>query len=241
VRDIFVRDRLLGVTRRVSLNADGGESDDNSYLANISADGRLVAFLSYATNLVPRDGNDASDVFVTDLRSGTTERVSVSSDENEGNDRSYNPSISARGRFVGFSSDASNIVPGDTNQTGDAFIRNLKRGSTRRVSLGSDGGQGNAASYGVTMSAGSRFVAFHSEADNLIPGDKNDATDIFVRDRELGITTRVSVSWTGAEGNGSCYIAWISADGRFVTFASGASNLVPADTNDAYDIFVREL
>jgi Tol biopolymer transport system component len=239
VRDIFVRDRLLGVTRRVSLNSRGAESDDNSYLAAISADGRLVAFLSYATNLVPRDTNDASDVFVRDLRRGTTERVSVSSAEAEGDGRSYDPSISARGRFVGFSSVASNIVPGDTNQTGDVFVRDLKRGTTRRMSLSSNGEEGNAASFGASMSASSRFIAFHSESDNLARGDANGVTDIFVRDRRLGITIRVSVSWTGAEGNGGCYIAEISADGRSVAFASGASNLVPDDTNDAYDIFVR--
>jgi Tol biopolymer transport system component len=237
--DVFVRDRRTGKTRRVSLNSAGAEGDGSSYNPSISADGRFVGFQSDATNLVGGDANGASDVFVRDRRTGKTRRVSVSSPGGEGNGGSYDPSISADGRFVAFNSDASNLVGGDTNGATDVFVRDRKTGKTRRVSVSSAGGEGNDASYSPSISADGRFVAFQSFASNLVGGDTNGFTDVFVRNRKTGKTRRVSVSSAGAEGDGGSYHPSISADGRFVALVSSATNLVGGDTNGFSDVFLR--
>jgi Tol biopolymer transport system component len=149
------------------------------------------------------------------------------------------PSISASGRFVAFESTASNLVPGDGNGTSDVFVRDRKRGKTRRASLSSAGAEGNGSSHSASISADGRFVAFYSFASNLVAGDGNGFFDVFVRDRKSGKTRRVSVRSNGAEGNDHSFNPSISADGRFVAFDSGASNLVGGDGNGVFDVFVR--
>jgi Tol biopolymer transport system component len=243
--DVFVHDRLTGTTERVSVDSSGVQGDgDSTGLCSISADGRFVAFASYATNLVPGDTNLAYDVFVHDRQTGATERVSVDSSGVEGNDGSYRgsyrPSISADGRFVGFDSGASNLVPGDTNGYEDIFVHDRQTGATERVSVDSSGVQGNSLSQSPSISADGRYVAFWSGASNLVPGDTNGFTDVFVHDRQTGATERVSVDSAGVQGNdGSCCPS-ISADGRFVAFESLATNLVPGDTNGFTDVFVHD-
>jgi Tol biopolymer transport system component len=235
--DVFVRDRRTGTTERVSVGPNGRQGDSSS-LPAISADGRFVAFRSYANNLVPGDTNGVGDVFVRDRRTGTTERVSVSSSGEQGNAFSVG-TISADGRFIAFESDASNLVPGDTNGKRDVFVRDRKLGTTERVSLRPDGGQGNDYSFSPALSAGGRFVAFTSWASNLVPGDTNGTDDVFVRDRVTGVTIRASISSSGKQGNDHSNDPAISADGRFIAFMSHATNLVPGDTNGVNDIFVR--
>src|SRR4028118_367972 len=151
--------------------------------------------------------------------------ISVDSAGNQGNRDSYNPSISADGRFVAFYSQASNIVPGDTNNSYDTFVRDTLTNTTTLVSLDSAGNQGNSDSYNASISADGRFVAFSSEASNIVPGDTNNYADIFVRDRLTNTTTRVSVDSAGNQGNFFSGSASISADGRFVAFSSNSSNL----------------
>ncbi len=238
--DVFVRDRLLGTTERVSLNADEVEGNGDSSYPSISADGRCVAFESAATNLVPGDSNGVGDVFVRDRLLGTTERVSLNADEVEGNGDSGLPSISADGRYVAFDSVASNLVPDDTYSQWDVFVRDRDAGSTERVSVSSDEMQANGGSGDACISADGRYVAFDSVASDLVPDDANGAYDVFVRDRLLGTTERVSVNSDEVEGNGLTRGASISADGRFVAFSSLATNLVPGDSNDVADIFVRD-
>ena len=316
---------------RVSVASDGTQANRPSTWAVISADGRFVAFSSMASNLVPNDTNgNFYDVFVHDRQTGTTERVSVASDGSESNDWSYCTSISADGRFVAFSSMASNLVPGDTigsidgfvhdrqtgiteyipgandapsafplisadgrfvafsvgpgvfvreRQTGiteeisyafgrnfgvssispdarfvafnsdilssgpmdfrrDVFVHDRQTGITELVSVASDGTQSNYQSSGGAISADGRFVVFASQATNLVPGDINGWTDVFVRDRQTGITELVSVASDGGAANSSSYGASISADGRFVVFGSMASNLVPGISGIC--IFVRD-
>jgi len=172
--------------------------------------------------------------------SGKIERVSISSAGTEGNNESDRPVISAEGRFVAFESAASNLAPGDTNDSWDVFVRDRQSGQTTRVSVGSSGGEGNSDSGTPSISADGRFVAFMSRASNLVPGDTNDLWDIFVHDRKTKETTRVSVSSTGEEANGSSWNLSISADGRFVVFSSEASNLVSGDTNGKEDIFIHD-
>jgi Tol biopolymer transport system component len=237
--DVFVHDRRTGRTRRVSVRSTGAEGNDESFSPSVSADGRFVAFDSDASTLVAGDLNGAGDVFVHDRRTGRTTRVSLNSAGAGGNGESINPSISAGGRFVAFQSSASNLVAGDDNGFSDVFVRDRRTGRTRRMSLRSSGAEGNNGSVDPSVSADGRFVAFQSLASNLVAGDANDVGDVFVRDRRMGRTSRVSVSSAGAEGDNGSVDPSISADGRLVAFVSDASNLVAGDGNGILDVFVR--
>jgi Tol biopolymer transport system component len=251
-RDAFVRDRLTGETTRVSVSSTGKQSNCSdpfgcSSAVGISANGRSVAMVSAAPDLVAGDTNEASDVFVHDRRTGETTRVSISGTGSEGNGASGFAAISADGRYVAFSSSASNLVPGDTNDTGDVFIHDLRTGRTTRVSLDSHGRQTNRGgdSWDPAISARGRYIAFTSNATNLVAHDTNNLGDVFVRDLRTGRTTRVSVSSRGKQAardrtrNGSNAPS-ISANGRYIAFHSAASNLVRGDTNRVFDIFVRD-
>ena len=207
---------------------------------SISAEGRYVAFASLATDLVPGDSNELCDVFVHDQQTGDTFLVSVASNGTQGNGDSNRPSISADGRYVAFESWASNLVPGDTNHNYDVFVHDRQTGQTERVSVASDGTQGNGFCTSPSISADGRHVAFTSEASNLVAADTNDAGDVFVHDRQTGQTERVSVASDGTQGNGFCASPSISADGRYTAFRPEASNLVRGDANDIEDIFVHD-
>ncbi|MBC7334918.1 MAG: PD40 domain-containing protein, partial [Clostridia bacterium] len=238
--DIFLRDRLAGTTILVSAALGGGPANQASHNPDVSADGRIVAFDSLASNLVENDTNNTWDVFVRDMNTGQTRRVSVSGAGVEGNGESTTPAISASGRFAAFTSWATNLVENDTNGTGDVFVYDLQTSSIERVSVSSAGTEGNGFSRGSAISADGRYVAFVSSATNLVPGDTNAVSDVFVRDRWLGTTERVSVASDGTEGNGASSSPAISADGRYVAFSSEASNLVAGDTNGQSDVFVHD-
>jgi Tol biopolymer transport system component len=251
-RDAFVHDRLTGETTRVSVSSTGAESHCSdpfgcSSAVGITADGRYVAMVSDAPDLVSDDTNEASDVFIHDRRTGETTRVSISDSGLQGNGASGAAAISSDGRYVAFTSGASNLVAGDTNSTADVFIRDLRTGRTTRVDVDSHGRQTNRASdsWDPALSAHGRYVAFTSSASNLVAHDTNNLADVFVRDLRTGRTTRVSVSSRGRQaagdrsGNGSNAPS-ISANGRYVAFHSAASNLVHGDTNRVFDIFVHD-
>jgi len=238
--DVFVYDRKTHKTRRVSVSSTGQQGNDDSLDPSISADGRYVAFYSYATNLVAGDTNGTYDIFVYDRRKHKTRRVSVSSGGQEGNGDSYDPSISADGRYVAFDSAASNLVAGDTNGTYDIFVYDRSKHKTRRVSVSSGGQEGNGDSLDPSISADGRYVAFESYASNLVAGDANNKTDVFVYDRKTHKTRRVSVTSGGQQGNDDSTNPSISADGRYVAFYSYATDLVAGDTNVKYDVFVYD-
>jgi Tol biopolymer transport system component len=240
LRDVFVHDRQTGETSRVSVASDAEEGDSWSMSPSISADGRYVAFTSDATNLVPGDTNDGEDVFVHDRQTGQTVRISVASDGRQGHLGYDQPSISADGRYVAFDSFATDLVPGDTNSKCDVFVHDRQTGEKVRISVASDGGQGNLSAGQPSISADGRYVAFQSRASNLVPGDTNSKNDVFLHDRQTGETVRVSVASDGTEGNRDSDEPSISDDGRYVAFVSSASNLVPDDTNDDEDIFVHD-
>jgi Tol biopolymer transport system component len=203
----------------------------------------VVAFYSEADNLVNGDDNDAGDVFLHDRSTKVTSRVSVSSRGVGGNRESTFPSLSGSGRYVVFTSTATNLVDGDTNNLPDVFVRDRETSTTSRVSIGSKGQQSDSVSYTYVPAIsedGSRVV-FSSSATTLVPNDQNGTSDIFVHDRGTGITNLVSASSEGVQGNGPSLHAVISGNGRFVAFHSFANNLVPNDTNNASDVFVRDL
>jgi LPXTG-site transpeptidase (sortase) family protein len=239
-RDIFVHDRQTGATTRVSVASDGTQGNNSSHIPSISADGLYVAFESDASNLVSGDTNGTRDIFVHDRQTGVTTRVSVASSGTQANGGSYNAAISADGRYVAFESVASNLVSGDTNGARDVFVHDRQTGTTTRVSVASSGTQGNGNSHSPAISADGRYVAFHSFSNNLVSGDTNGAIDIFVRDRQTGATTRVSVASGGTQGNSNSEYSSFSADGRYVAFESNATNLVSGDTNGIRDIFVHD-
>jgi Tol biopolymer transport system component len=239
--DIFVRDRLIGTTERISVDPLGGQADSSSGYPSISSDGRFVAYHSFATNLVAGDSNGQADIFVRDRVSGVTERASVTSLGMQANNASSFPSLSGDGRYVAFQSTASDLVAGDTNFALDVFVHDRVGGTTERISQSSLGAQANNTSWFPSMSADGRYVAFESDATNLVSGDTNGQRDIFLRDRTNGTTERISVDTLGTQGNQLSLYASISSDGRSVSFESYAYNLVPSDTNSVDDVFVRSL
>lgn len=245
--DIFVHDRQTGVMERVSLTSTGAQSfggPQGSAVASISADGRYVAFESVADNLVPNDTNGRVDIFVRDRVAGTTIRVSVTSAGDEvldGDARSA--SISADGTRIAFISTSAQLVPLDTNGSQDAFLHDTLTGQTTRESVATGGAQGfNGGGDVVSLSANGAYLAFSSNAANLVPGDNNGSRDVFWRDIQNGVTTRVSVTSAGVEGNfiSGSNSRSISCDGRLVAFGSDSTNLVPGDTNNVADVFVRD-
>ncbi|HUH08154.1 MAG TPA: hypothetical protein VML96_10150, partial [Egibacteraceae bacterium] len=227
-------------TERVSVHTDGTQGNLDSFDAAVSADGRYVAFDSESMNLVAGDTNAKFDVFVHDRDTGATERISVHSDGTQGNSESFSRAISADGRYVVFDSAATNLVPGDTNAEHDVFVHDRDTGTTERISVRSNGAQGNGHSSAGAVSADGRFVAFHSLATNLIDGDTNAERDVFVHDRATGATQRVSIASDGAQSDANSGEPAMSADGRLVAFQSEASNLVAGDTNGVFDIFVHD-
>ncbi len=239
-RDIFVRDRLLGTTTRVSVASDGSQGNGDSSDANLSGDGRYVAFESDATNLVPGDTNGLTDVFVHDLSTGTTTRVSVSATGTQALQPSNDPYLSADGRFIAFDSRASTLVPGDNNGQIDVFVKDMLSGALERCSVDSSGVEADWDCYDPVLSADGQTLVFFSLASNLVAGDTNGAEDIFLHERTSGLTERVSVGDAGQQGDGVCFYPALSADGRLVAFDSVSTNLVPGDLNGTRDIFLRE-
>lgn len=246
--DVFRHDPQTGQTILVSVSTGGGQSDGFCGLSSISADGNLIAFASSATNLVPGGLPGVGDVLLRDVAAGVTSRVSVDSGNNPGDGTSGAPRISADGRFVAFSSAATNLVAGDTNGLQDVFVHDRLTGQTTRVSIATDGAQGNGGSGGgrlapdntLDISDDGRFVVFESEASNLVPGDTNGVSDIFRHDRQTGLTARLSVATGAVQSNGSSDTPKISGDGRFVVFVSRATNLDPRDQNGLADVFVHD-
>lgn len=241
VRDVFVRDLLTGTTTRVSLDSQGGQTVGLCWPGCISANGMVVAFTSTVNGLVPGDANGVDDVFVHDTLSGTTQRMSVSTSGAGGNAVSQWPSLSADGRYVVFTSWATNLVANDANASPDVFERDRQTGLTTLVSVASSGVQGNLASYSPFITPDGRYVAMASYADNLVPGDTNGEDDVFVKDLLTGVVVLASVATSGAQGNGGSLSPSLSADGRFVGFQSIADNLSPGDTNLCSDGFVHDL
>lgn len=244
VADVFAvgPDGRLG---RASVATDGAQGDHRSGEPDLSADGRLLVFSSRATNLVAGDTNERSDVFVHDLETGATALVSANRDGAAANGDSSTPAISPDGRYVSFASRASDLVARDRNKLPDVFVRDLATGRTTLVSVGPRRRQQNAAvprpfTQVSDISRNGRFVVFDSDGSNLVRGDRNRRTDVFLRDLRRQRTRRISLSTTNQEGGGDSFFPSVTPDGRYVAFQSLADNLVPDDVRGP-DFFVRDV
>lgn len=283
---IVLRDRKLGTTTLVSKSSKGKKGNAASFNPQISANGRWIAFDSRASNLVPRDSNGVSDVFLHDTKTGKTTRVSVASagTQVKGTFGSSAPSLSANGRYVTYGSDAEGLAAGDS-KGGQTYLYDRVSKKTELVSVDSNGfsmhsmdytsvsADGNIVAFvslhhnanpllyvrdrrarttqsympddlyrvfSPTMSSDGRFIAFRTHAP-LDAGDDNAEADVYVLDRTTGAHTLASKSSTGRVGDSRSQSPAISANGRYVTFQSVASNLVAKDTNKASDVFRHDL
>ncbi|MBM3674689.1 MAG: hypothetical protein FJW88_06980 [Actinobacteria bacterium] len=242
--DVFLRDHVAGVTERISVGWDLANDPDpnNESLAGpgaVSTNGRYVVFESVADNLVADDTNGASDVFVRDRQTQTTVRV-LGNNETEPDDGSHHPSISADGAFVAFESFAGNLIDVDENGFRDVFVWNRATGAVARMSQRGNGVEGEGESYEPMIDPAGRYVAFASAAPNLITGDTNEAEDVLVKDRSGGTLSRASLTSAGLQANSSSMTPFIAGAGRYVLFASYATDLVTGDTNGLLDVFVRD-
>lgn len=252
-----------GDTARVSLSQAGSEGNGASTEPSMSFDGRYVAFTSQASNLVEGDTNNTFDIFVRDRQENTIERVSLgeglpgeTAEEEgpgspgepgsavvQGNGPSREPAISDDGRFVAFTSFASNFLSFDTNGFSDVFVYDRVEKTIERVSVGEGDEQANRPSIGTAISGDGSVVAFSSAASNLVSGVGSPAPpfrqNVYVRDRGIGQTSVVS-GGEGSGGNGNSLSPALSDDGNVVAFQSLASNLGPEDSNPLPDIYLFE-
>jgi Tol biopolymer transport system component len=245
--DVYVYVIATGAIERVSVASDGSEPEMGASQGSISGDGQIVAFTSSSSNLVPGDTLtcglvfppvNCQDLFLHNRSSGETVRISLAPDGAQANDVSFDPVVSADGRHVAFSSAASNLVPGDANQTSDAFVFDVAAQLMRRASVSSAGAEGNNASTAGGISASGDVVAFRSAATNLDPAGRR---GIFIHRFSDAVTVLASLSSDGQAANASVAHPTVSGDATFLTFDSSANNLVPNDTNGAVDVFVRSL
>jgi Tol biopolymer transport system component len=296
LNDVFVRDRLLATTVRASVSTAGAQGD--GFDPSISGDGHLVVFSAYASTLVAGDANGGnSDVYMRDLTTNTTSRVSVSTAGAPANGAAAEGWITASGRYVAFSSTATNLVAGapggsdwaiyvrdlqagtteavnisqfgsiagycqqpcisadgryvaftcahalvlsDHNFGDDIYVRDRVAATTTRVSALPGGGDSNGYALQPAISGDGRYVAFHSNATDLVSNDLTSEWEVFVHDMQSGWTSREGVSTTGVPGDSRSDYPALSFDGRFVAFESASTNLVQNDTNNTWDIFLRD-
>lgn len=238
-----MRDTVANVTTRVSVSSSGAEGNSHSSEPAISADGRYVAFSSEATNLTDDEISPYSaNIYLHDRQTGKTTLVSRSAAGGPADSSSRLPSLSPDGRYIAFVSYSTNLlnVP-DTNGKADIYLHDLKTGMTRRVSLASNGGETNGDSYNPSVSSDGMFVAFASDATNLVEGDSNGKRDIFVRNMLTGETKQVSLADPSIKPNGDSGYPTISPSGEYIVFQSTASNLVNNDQNGKTDVFMRDM
>ncbi len=232
--DVFLYDRQISSLTRITASFDDAEWPPAPSVGSpaIAADGGTIAYDGFF--------GPGYEIFVYELASGLTTPLFERCDDCISESWTLYPSLSAGGRYVAFVSDRADLVEGDNNGDNDAFILDRQSGELSRVSVNSSGVEGNASSGYAVVSANGRYVAFYSEASNLVVGDDNGRGDVFVSDRQEGTTEIVSVSNEWESGNHDSTLQSISADGRFVVFSSEATNLVENDRNRSEDIYVHD-
>ena len=245
---VLVWDGQTATTTLASGDSDNSVPTNSSCVwPSITPDGRFVLFLRSVTNLVANAPTNGYHVYMRDLQGGTTTLV----DTNSNGVGSINgpitiPQMTPDGRFVCFESPDASLVAGDRNRTSEVFARDLVAGaieliSARAPALSSVTPNGPSGLSAASLSADGRYLAFTSEADDLVLGDANGYRDVFLRDLLLGTNTLVSAATNGGAADGISTEAVISADGRYVAFTSSADNLVAGDNNSAMDVFIRDL
>ena len=239
--NVYVRDRLNHTNILCSPNyshSNGGNND--SFGSLLSANGSNVIFFSYATDLVPSGALGNGDLYAFNVNTRTLQLVSVNTNGAGDNNSSFEPAVSADGRYVAFYSIATDLVPAGTSGNGDVFVRDLVAGTTALASVNCAGsGGGNNFSDYPQLSADGRYVTFHSYATDLVPGDfTQDSGSVFRRDLQNGVTVLVSQTLTmRGEANGNSYNPYISDNGSTIAFLSSANNLVFGDANGIDDAF----
>jgi Tol biopolymer transport system component len=241
VSDVFVFDRDHDSVQRVSFGLKGAEANGASGNSSISTDGRLVAFDSLASNLAKLDKDHDSDVFLWDRSKHAVELASFGLNGHTANAESMDPQVSANGRYVAYASYSTNLVEGDTNHERDVFVYDRLKHTIERVSIGTDGTQGNGDSENPSISGDGRYVSFSSTASNLVAGDTNNHTDVFVYDRLTDELTRASTKANGAQINRGSGESHLSDDGHFLSFISYDDKIVPHDANGERDVFLKNL
>ena len=240
-RDIFLRNMETGEVTRINTGPAGQQADGFSGFPDISSDGRYVAYYCTSDAILDDDVNGERDIFLFDRETGANELVSISSTGAQANDLCNTPKLTSDGRYVAFESDASNLVPGDTNGAEDVFVRDRQLGETYRVSVSSSGAEGNDDSDAASISDDGRFVTFASDATNLVAGGSTNQTNIYLHDRLTGETTLVSGGLGGQGGNSYSWNPRISGDGKWITYEGNASDLVAGDVNEFRDIFLYDV
>lgn len=239
---IFRKDLVTGAVVVVSLNPSNVKENQTSSNPFITDDGRFVVFSSSSTNWGVTDSNGVSDIYRKDMATGDVVRASASATDAQANAASFSPAATGDGRYVFFTSSASNLVADDTNGFDDVFRKDLATGEVLRISLGAGGVQGNGDSTTPSIASDGRYVFFRSSATNLVAGDTNGVPDLFRVDMQTGTILRVNTSAAGAQADATTFgRAEVSPDGRYAAFYSMASNLVAGDANGKYDVFVKDL
>jgi Tol biopolymer transport system component len=240
--DVFLYNRKSNKVRRMSVSTNGEEAEGSSTEASISPNGRYIAFVSDADNLIGNDGNGAPDVFVKNRLSGVTRRASIRSNGNEGSAPSERPSVADDGS-VAFSSDADDLVASDDNGSRDTFVHKFSNGNTRLVSVAPNGDEGDGGGWEASISRDGDSVTFLSQSSNLVAGAGDDHQDIFLHRLPTGKTRLVSKHSNGTFGNADSTVfqGALSYNGRYVTFSSASDNLVNGDTNGVIDMFWHDM
>lgn len=239
VNDVFLRDRQLGTTVRIGLKTSGKQTTSSSGDAAISPNGRFIVYLADGINNATGDTTPRQDVILFDRQKNTREVVSLSSTGASTNDHCYHGTVSDDGRYIAFYTYASNLVPGDTNRTGDVFVRDRVAGTTTRVSVKSDGSQLDGLSFASAISGNGRYVCFTSYA-RASANDTSNQLDCFVHDMVTGTTELLNVNTAGVQANGSATSSILNRDGRFAVITSGGTNFGLPDDNGAGDVILRD-
>jgi hypothetical protein len=238
-RDIYLYDRTNDTITLVSKNMTGGSASGDTQRAAITPDGEFIVYVSNASDIVAGDTNGTYDCFVYDVSSGMVNRILTSTGA-EFDDDCIVADIAGGTPLIAFESEATNVVPNDTNGKGDIFIVSIFNTGHARVSVDSAGNEGNDFANAPSISRDGDFVTFFSQANNMVLSDTNGIGDIFLHETQTGETTRVSVVSGGAQANNTSTNPHISGGGRYIVFTSFATNLVPGDTNEVVDVFIHD-
>ena len=237
--DLFLRNLQTGTVQLISCDSSGAQGNAVSSQASLSADSRFLAFTSQANNFSETDSSANQDIYIKNLQTGQLVWASATAQNSQSNGDSQHPSLSGNGNLVAFDSLASNLSGIDTNNKSDIFLKNLKTGELRLISTNQQGAQGNGHSSHPLLSSDGRWLAFESDASNLVVGDTNGKRDIFIKDLQTGLIERLNLSSNGQQDNGNAHLEAMSANGRVLAFSSDGDNLSAGDSNRQRDIFIK--